>query len=84
MKGLFMRVEVVVKKIGMAMTEGVVAEWLVDDGGHVDEGGPLYMLETEKVQMEIEAPATGIVHHLVAADQTVTPGTVIAYVHAEE
>lgn len=75
-----MRVDVVVKKVGMTMTEGTVAEWLVEDGERVEEGAPLYLLETEKVQMEVEAPAGGVVRHVVAVEQSVTPGTVIAYV----
>ena len=46
-------------KIGMAMTEAVLASWLVDDGATVDKGQPLYEMETDKVTNEIESPAAG-------------------------
>jgi len=34
---------------------------LVADGERVDEGAPLYVLETDKVEMEIAAPSAGVV-----------------------
>ena len=46
-------------KIGMEMTEAVLAQWLADDGALVVKGQPLYEMETDKVTTEIEAPATG-------------------------
>jgi pyruvate/2-oxoglutarate dehydrogenase complex dihydrolipoamide acyltransferase (E2) component len=45
-------------KIGMEMTEAILARWLVD-GALVDRGQPLYEMETDKVTTEIEAPAAG-------------------------
>jgi hypothetical protein len=47
----------------MAMTEGTLAEWLVADGQEVTEGQPIYVIETEKVAQEIEAPAAGRLVH---------------------
>ncbi len=46
-------------KIGMEMTEAVLARWLVADGAIVTKGQPLYELETDKVTNEIEAPVAG-------------------------
>lgn len=51
--------EILLPKLGFSMNEGAVVEWLVDDGGQVKEGEPLYVLESDKSQTEIEAPASG-------------------------
>jgi pyruvate/2-oxoglutarate dehydrogenase complex dihydrolipoamide acyltransferase (E2) component len=48
-----------IPRLEMSMTEGTLAEWLVDDGASVKEGDPIYVLETDKAAQEIEAPASG-------------------------
>lgn len=50
------------------MQHGTLLEWLVADGAEVAEGQPIYNLEIEKSVMEIEAPASGVLH------QAGTPG----------
>ena len=54
-----MTVELRIPKLGQAMTEGTLAEWLVADGTSVNEGDPLYRIETDKVEVDIEAPVAG-------------------------
>ncbi len=54
-----MATEVLLVKAGMTMTEGSVAEWYVPDGGTVEQGQPLYRMETEKIELEVEADASG-------------------------
>lgn len=62
--------------------EVVVIEWFVDDGQHVAAGQPLVVIESEKTQIEIEAPASGRVEIVVAAsDMEVPVGTTIARIH---
>lgn len=77
-----MPTEIYMVKLGMTMTEGTVAEWHVPDGGEVKAGEDLYRLETEKVEMEVEAEATGTVRHLVPDEATVDPGAVVGYIYA--
>ena len=57
-------------KIGMEMTEAVLACWLVGDGTAVTKGQALYEMETDKVTNEIESPATGRLRRI--ADEGVT------------
>src|SRR5579883_2874827 len=59
------------------MTEGTLAAWLCDDGVEVAAGQPLYRLETDKVTMDIEAPAAGILRQLVPAGTDVPVGHLI-------
>lgn len=78
-----MATEIVMVKVGMTMTEGTVSDWLVDDGQSVAAGDALYRLETEKVDMDVEAEAAGVVRHAVPAGTTVEVGALIGYILAE-
>jgi pyruvate dehydrogenase E2 component (dihydrolipoamide acetyltransferase) len=77
-----MATEIYLVKVGMTMTEGIVEEWCVPDGGHVEQGQLLYRLETEKINLDVDADATGIVKHAVAAGVTMKPGDVIGHIYA--
>jgi pyruvate/2-oxoglutarate dehydrogenase complex dihydrolipoamide acyltransferase (E2) component len=72
-----MSVEIILPKIGFAMNDAVLAEWLVTDGGEVTEGTPLYSIESEKSTQEIDAPASGTLKILKAAGETYDVGTVL-------
>jgi pyruvate/2-oxoglutarate dehydrogenase complex dihydrolipoamide acyltransferase (E2) component len=50
-----------IPRLAVSMTEGTITEWLVEDGATVTAGQPLYRLETDKTDAEIEAPASGVV-----------------------
>jgi pyruvate/2-oxoglutarate dehydrogenase complex dihydrolipoamide acyltransferase (E2) component len=70
--------EVLLPKLGFSMNEGVISEWLVQDGAEVRQGQPLYVIESEKSAEEIESPASGILKILVQTGETHQVGTVIA------
>jgi pyruvate/2-oxoglutarate dehydrogenase complex dihydrolipoamide acyltransferase (E2) component len=50
-------------KLTMAATEATFVEWLVDDGATVAEGDPIYAVATDKVENEVESPASGVLRH---------------------
>ena len=77
-----MATEIYLVKVGMTMTEGMVEEWYVPDGGSVNQGDLLYRLETEKINLDVDADATGIVKHGVAVGVTMNPGDVIGHIYA--
>jgi pyruvate/2-oxoglutarate dehydrogenase complex dihydrolipoamide acyltransferase (E2) component len=66
-----------IPKLGWTMEEGTVTEWLVDDGATVAEGDPLYILESDKVENEVAAPATGVLRQLATAGEAYPVGTQI-------
>ncbi|MFV2091235.1 MAG: dihydrolipoamide acetyltransferase family protein, partial [Pseudomonadales bacterium] len=66
----------------MSMTEGVVEEWYIPNGGTVGKGELLYRLETEKVNLDVDAEAAGTVIHLVAEGVTMHPGDVVGHIYA--
>jgi pyruvate/2-oxoglutarate dehydrogenase complex dihydrolipoamide acyltransferase (E2) component len=75
-----MSTEVLLPKLGFSMNDGVVAQWLVPDGGQATLGEPLYALESEKSVQEIESPATGILRVLKPIGETYEVGTVLAII----
>ncbi len=77
-----MPTEIYLIKVGMSMTEGIVEEWYIADGDTVATGELLYRLETEKVNLDVDAEASGIVKHLVAEGVTMEPGDVVGYIYA--
>lgn len=73
-----MPIDVIVPASGESVTSANVGMWHVSNGSQVEAGQALVTLETDKVSNELEAPATGIVEILVAEDNEVGIGTVIA------
>ncbi len=78
-----MATEIYLVKVGMNMTEGVVDEWYVADGARVEVGDLLYRLETEKVNLDVDAEVAGIVKHVVGEGVTKEPGDVVGYIFAD-
>jgi pyruvate/2-oxoglutarate dehydrogenase complex dihydrolipoamide acyltransferase (E2) component len=50
-----------IPRVSVAVSEAELIELLVENGQHVDEGTPIYVIATEKVEQEIEAGASGTV-----------------------
>jgi pyruvate/2-oxoglutarate dehydrogenase complex dihydrolipoamide acyltransferase (E2) component len=76
--------ELRIPQAGSEMEEGELAEWLVPSGSRVEEGQSVYVLATDKVEMEVEVPATGILHHVGEAGRVYAVGTVIGHIELDE
>ena len=75
-----MPLDVVMPKLGLTMTEGLIVEWKKKEGDPVKKGEILFVLETEKVTYEVESPEDGVLGRiLIHADETVPVGAVVAY-----
>lgn len=79
-----MPTEIYLVKVGMTMTEGIVDEWYIADGESVEQGEPVYRLETEKVNMDVEADVAGIVKHIANVGETLAPGDVVGWIFAAD
>ncbi|SKB99177.1 biotin/lipoyl-containing protein [Sphingopyxis flava] len=75
-----MAIEILLPKIGFSMNEGVLAEWLVADGGQAVEGQPLYALESDKSTNEVDSPATGTLKIIAQVGETYEVGTVLGII----
>jgi len=70
---------IVMPKLGLTMTEGLLASWRVAPGDTVRPGDILFIVETEKIATEIEAQEEGRIGALVVPEgETVPVGTVVA------
>ena len=69
----------VMPKLGLTMTGGILTEWRVEPGQRVRQGEVLFVVETEKVANAIEAAADGRIGEIwVLAGATVPVGEVLA------
>lgn len=76
--------EVIMPKAGMAMEEGKIVRWLAREGQKVEQGEPLLEIETDKVNMEVESTASGVLLKIIAQEGDIVPVTqVIGYIGAE-
>ncbi|KHK89103.1 biotin/lipoyl-containing protein [Novosphingobium malaysiense] len=75
-----MSAEVILPKLGFSMNEGVLSDWLVADGGQVNEGDPLFALESDKSTNEVESPASGKLRILKPTGETYAVGTVLGVI----
>ena len=86
MAGANMPIEVIFPKVDMDMESGVLSEWLCTNGDTVTQGQPIFVIETDKSAMEIEAATSGrIAIGPEAAIGTQFPvGQVIAYIYKSD
>jgi len=74
-----MAIEVKVPTLGESVTEATIGEWLKKPGDPVKLDEPIASLETDKVAVEVPAPAAGVMGaYKVEVGQTVDVGAVIA------
>src|SRR4051794_27345041 len=73
--------EIIMPKMGDAMSEGKVVRWYKKPGDAVKKGEPLLEIETDKVNLDLEAESDGTLSDLQASEGAVVPvGGVLAYV----
>jgi len=72
-----MALEVEVPSVGESVTEALLAQWYRKDGERVQKDEPIFLIETDKVTLEVVAEAAGVLKIIVAEGETVTIGTVV-------
>ena len=50
-----------IPRVSVAVSEAELVDLLVENGEHVEEGTPIYVIATEKAEQEVEAGASGTV-----------------------
>jgi pyruvate/2-oxoglutarate dehydrogenase complex dihydrolipoamide acyltransferase (E2) component len=75
-------VSVALPRWGTTMQDATMVEWLVAEGDRVEAEQPICVIETDKVNAEVVAPASGVVGPLLVAPEDVVevgaPMTTIA------
>jgi 2-oxoglutarate dehydrogenase E2 component (dihydrolipoamide succinyltransferase) len=73
-----MPTDITVPTLGESVTEATIGRWFKKPGDPVKADEPLVELETDKVTLEVNAPASGTLGEIVAKDgETVGPGAVL-------
>jgi pimeloyl-ACP methyl ester carboxylesterase len=79
-----MPVEVIMPKVDMDMASGRISVWHVEAGARVEKSEALFDIETDKAAMEVESPASGTLHHVIAAaGSEVAIGQPVAWIYAD-
>ncbi|MCO6453401.1 MAG: E3 binding domain-containing protein, partial [Caldilineales bacterium] len=75
---------VIMPKMEMSQEEARLIEWLVEEGQQIEKGQAIFEVETDKVTVEVESPASGKIAGFSASAGDVVPvTTVVAYILAE-
>ena len=72
-----MATPVIMPKFGMAQEEATIVRWYKQEGERVEQGEPLLEVMTDKVNMDVEAPASGVLLKARYEPDDVVPVTVV-------
>ena len=76
--------EITMPKLSDTMEEGTVLKWLKNEGDYVQQGEPLFEVETDKAVMEVEAFVSGVLSNILVQEGENAPvGTPIAVIGGE-
>ncbi|HTL60743.1 MAG TPA: dihydrolipoamide acetyltransferase family protein [Nitrospira sp.] len=74
-----MATDIIMPQLGESIAEGTVVKWMIPLGGAVEKDQSLLEVETEKVDLEVPSPASGVLNEiLVKEGETVAVGTLLA------
>jgi len=76
--------EIKVPEVGESVHEALLAKWFKNNGDYVNKEEALCELETDKITLELNAEAGGLLSIMVAEGSTVAIGTVIATIAPQE
>jgi pyruvate dehydrogenase E2 component (dihydrolipoamide acetyltransferase) len=76
-KETIMPIDVIMPKMGLTMTEGAIVRWFVSAGDPVRKGQVLFQVETDKVVVDVEAQADGIMGPILVGEQQKVPITTV-------
>ena len=75
--------EVRIPEVGESISQVMLARWLKDEGALVERDEPVCLLETDKVNIELPAPATGILRQIEPANTELAVGAVVARIEED-
>lgn len=67
--------KVIIPKQGLQMTEGIITKWFVMEGSPVKEGEPLFEMETDKLNISIDASFSGTLLKIIKNEGETVPIT---------
>ena len=77
--------KILVPELGESITEATLAKWLKNKGDSINADEPIVELETDKVNLEVPSPITGVVSEINFKNgDTVEVGSVLGIVSEEQ
>jgi len=74
-------VEVVIPQLGEAVSEVRIVEWVKNEGDQISTGDVLFIVDTEKAEVDVEAFVDGVLVEIAVADDAATlPGAVVGLI----
>lgn len=64
---------ILMPQAGQTMTEGKIVQWFAAEGDSVRRGEPILEIETDKANMDVEAPADGVLRKVFNGDGETVP-----------
>ena len=68
-----MATRMVMPLLGQTMEEGTIIKWFKNEGDQIKAGEPLLEVMTDKVNMEVEAPESGVLRKILAQPDDIIP-----------
>ena len=75
-----MAIKIIMPKLGMTMTEGIVAKWNKNDGDWVEKDEEIAVVMTKKIAYKIKAPESGVLRIIVREKETRPVNAVLAFI----
>ena len=76
--------DIFLPKTGIYIDDVTLVQWEVAEGAYVEEGQAVLVMETDKVEVAVEAEASGWVHQTTGAETTLPIGSVVGYIAETE
>jgi pyruvate/2-oxoglutarate dehydrogenase complex dihydrolipoamide acyltransferase (E2) component len=73
--------DVRIPQLSMEITEATISQWMETDGALVEEGNPLYEIETDKVTTVIDSPVSGRLEILAGTGTVFDVGALIGRIN---
>ncbi|MDF1592296.1 MAG: 2-oxoglutarate dehydrogenase complex dihydrolipoyllysine-residue succinyltransferase [Desulfobacterales bacterium] len=78
-----MKIEIKIPSVGESVKEAVLVEWFKKNGDSVQKDEPLFLIETDKVTLEVAAEADGVLEIKVSEGKTVAIGAVVGTIDTQ-
>jgi pyruvate dehydrogenase E2 component (dihydrolipoamide acetyltransferase) len=75
-----MAVKIIAPKLGMGMSDVTVVEWKAKEGEEIEKGRIVLVIETEKIEWNVEAGASGFLHIVVQEGTKAKIGQVVGFI----
>ncbi len=74
--------KIIMPKLGMAMTEGIVAKWNKRDGEWVNKDEEIAVVMSKKITYKLKAPESGVLRIIVREKETRPINAILAFITA--